>query len=74
MLAHSIHCSQATQAGRDGACELVLTEPSKRVISKIRFAAKVEARFMQTHNCCSPVKLPKLGGMVPVSWLWYNDL
>ena len=61
--------SQAAQAGRDGAAELIVAE-----VTAGTEALSVEARWRRhaggsTHIRFSAVRLPRLGGIVPLSWL-----
>ena len=56
------------QAGWDGAIELVEVEAAAVETKETQRSARA-ARLAVTHRTCSTVRLPRLDGMVPLSWL-----
>ena len=63
--------SQAAQAGRDGAAELVAVGFTTNATRTGGLLSCEQSRsgHRSTHSFCRAVKLPRLDGMVPLSWL-----
>jgi len=65
--------SQAAQAGWDGAAELVGAEVAASA-SETLSAVKWRPSAQCAHRYCNPVRLPRLDGIVPLSWFWKREL
>jgi hypothetical protein len=68
--AQNNQCSQVAKAGRDGAEQLVVGEvPACRRAWRLSASSGGRSTAGVTHSCVSVVRLSRLDGMVPLSWL-----
>ena len=75
MHAQARQASQVAHAGRDGAAELVVGEPTEGA-SMMSPLSTMRGRIPMrcTHRFCNPIRLPRLVGMLPLSWLSASPL
>jgi len=60
--------SQAAEAEWNGAAELLVAEPAESSSGTPQRCVRRHST-RRTHRYCNPVMLPRLDGMVPLSWL-----